>query len=292
MSINKWLKVNTASLQSKTIAITGSTGGLSKVLINELAKLGANFVFINQNKEKTEKQIKEITTLYPSIKIDFIECDLTNFDAVKTATKQLKLMNIDILYLSAGAYNITRFKTDIGYDNVFQINFVSHYYMVKELLPTLNKNNGKVVAVGSIAHNYTTFNEDDIDFTKSEKSSHIYGNSKRFLMFSLYELFENQNAKLCVVHPGVTLTNITNHYPKAINWLVKLAMKLIFPSNRKASLSLIKGSFDNTDYHYWIGPKIATVWGYPTKTKLNTCSEEESKKLFEIAENIYKKLKD
>lgn len=287
MKIKKWLKENTKSLSGKNIALTGSTGGLGNVLTNELAKLGANLILINRDKQKTEKQIKELTTSYPDIKIDFIECDLANFNSVKLATDKLKQFKIDILYLSAGAYNIPRFKTDINFDNVFQINFFSHYYIVNQLLPQLNENKSHVIAVGSIAHNYTTLNVDDIDFSLTKKSSHVYGNSKRFLMFSLFELFKNQSATLSVVHPGVTLTNITNHYHKSINWLVKLTMKMIFPSNKKACLSLIKGVFDSTDYHYWIGPGKKQVWGYPVKTKLKTCSVEESKKIFEISKKLY-----
>jgi hypothetical protein len=110
-------------------------------------------------------------------------------------------------------------------------------------------------------------------------------------MFALYELFKTiGGVKLSVVHPGVTFTNITNHYPKLIYALIKYPMKLFFPSSKKASLNIIAGIFKDTDYHCWIGPKIFSVWGNPKISKLNTCKSDESENVFKIAEEIYGKL--
>ncbi len=291
MNIKKWIEENTTSLKGKTIAITGSTGKIVGHVVKVLAKIDANLIFLNRNKEKTERQIQQLSSLYPNIKIEFIHCDLSDIESVKSATNTLKQKQIDVLFLSAGVYNIARFKTDLGYDNVFQTNFVSHYYIAKELIRNIKSANGKILAVSSIAHNYSKINENDIDFSSIKKHSKVYGNSKRFLTFSLMELCKKENVGLSVVHPGLTLTEMTNHYPKAINWLVKFFIGLFCPSKEKASLPLIKGVFENTDYHEWIGPPILKVYGKPKKIKLKSCSEDESKRIFEIAENIYLNIK-
>jgi len=288
----KWIKNNTHRLDGVNIAITGSTGGLGIEVCNHLANLGANLILINRNINKSNQQREQILKLYPNVAIDCVEADLSSFASVKLATDILKKKSIDILILNAGIYAVSRFITDIGYDNVFTTNFVSHYYIVKQLLPVLRKSSiGKVVAVGSIAHNYDKLNAEDIDFKSYSKHSKVYGNSKRFLMFSLYELFKTEkNVKLSVVHPGVTFTNITNHYPKLVYAIIKYPMKILFPSPKKASLHIVSGVFNSTDYHTWIGPKILTVWGKPKVSKLKTCSVEESNKIFDIAENIYNNL--
>ena len=291
MNIQKWLNGNTSNLKGKTVAITGSTGKIVGHVAKVLAGLDANLILLNRNKEKTEKQIQELSSLYPNIKIEFIPCDLSNFDSVCSATEILKQKQVDVLFLSAGVYNIARFKTDLGYDNVFQTNFVSHYYIAKELINNIKSANGKIVAISSIAHNYSKINENDIDFSLNKKHSKVYGNSKRFLTFSLMELCKKENVNLSVVHPGLTLTEMTNHYPKAINWLVKLAIGLFCPSIKKASLSLIKGVFENTAYLEWIGPPILKVYGKPKKIKLKSCTEIESNKIYKIAEDIYFNIK-
>lgn len=293
MNIQNWIKENTSSLVGKTVAITGSTGGLGVETCFHLASLGANFIFINRNLPKSNNLKHQLEEIYPNIKIDIVSADLSNFKSVKQAVEILKQKQIDYLILNAGVYAIPQQKTDIGYNNIFTTNFVSHYYMVKELLPILRNTKGKVVCVGSIAHNYSKLDINDIDYSTRKKHSKVYGNSKRFLMFSLMELFKNETAvAISIVHPGVTLTNITNHYPKLVYALIKWPMKILFPSPKKASLHIVCGLFNSTIQNYWIGPKTFSVWGKPKINKLKSCKENESKKIFEIAENIYKKLKN
>lgn len=290
MKIEKWLELNTSDLTGKTIAITGSTGTLANELVFVLAKLNANLILVNRDKEKTEKQINNLHSTYPNSKVEFVMCDLSNFENVKTVTEILKQKQIDVLYLASGVYNVPRFQSVLGYNNIFQTNFISQYYMVKELLSQLKNNNGKIVAVSSIAYNYSKLDENDIDFSSRNKSSKVYGNSKRFLTFALHELCKRENLNISIVHPGVTLTKMTNHYPKSINWLVKIGIKFFFPNTQKASLSLIKGIYENTKYNYWIGPSILNIWGKPKNKKLKYF-QIESEKIFKIAEKIHKNTK-
>lgn len=289
MNIKKWIKKNCYSLSGKTICITGSTGGLARKFTKTLVELGANFVFANRNLEKSEQQKQEILAEFPDTKIEIIKTDFSNITSVKNSAKKLLNYNFNFLILNAAIYNVAIEKTESGYNNIFQTNFILPYTFVKLLLPKFKQNkNAKVVLISSIAHKFSKANFDDIDFTKNAKQNKIYGNSKRFITFSLQKLLFLNNVKLSIVHPGITLTNMTNHYPKMVNWLVKLGIKLFFPSPQKASLSIISGVFDETK-NEWIGPRIFDIWGYPKKKKLDTCSEQEKDKIFEIAEQIFDK---
>ncbi|MBP3431907.1 MAG: SDR family NAD(P)-dependent oxidoreductase [Clostridia bacterium] len=294
MTTSKWIELNTKSLEGKTVAITGSTGGLGEELSEVIASLGAKLLFLNRNKSKTDRQIEAILQKHPSVKIEFVQVDMQDFESVKRACDELKRFEIDILILNAGAFNLPRKKTELGLDNVFQINFLSPYFMIKELLPQLKQmENSKIVVVGSIAHRYASFNEADIDYAGEKDKQKIYGNSKRFLMFSLFELIKKEEkVKLAVTHPGITATDITSNYPKAFRMIAKPAMKLIYMSPRKACLSVVKGVFDETEAYSWIGPARKNIWGYPKKRPLVTCSMEESKKIFTKAEEIYAKMKN
>ena len=66
MNIEKWLEENTQNLNGKTICITGSTGDLAQIFTEKLAKMGANFVFANRNREKSEKQKKQLHRSTPN----------------------------------------------------------------------------------------------------------------------------------------------------------------------------------------------------------------------------------
>ena len=288
MNTKKWLKENKIFFENKTICITGSTGGLAQAFIDSLSELAINFIFVNRDVEKTEQQKKALLEKHPQIKIDIIQADMLDIDSVKTAAQKLALLKFDYLILNAAVYNVPLKTSSIGSNNVFQINFISPYYLTKTLLPVINKNKTKVIVVGSIAHNFSQINLNDLDFTKNAKPSKIYGNSKRFLMFSLFKLFQfNNKEQLCMVHPGVTYTNMTSHYPKCINWFVKPCVKLFFPNTKSACKSLIFALKNNTEYLEWIGPKFINVWGGPKKSKLKSCSEKECEKIFQIANEIY-----
>lgn len=293
MNYKKWLDNNTQSLKNKRIIVNGATGGIGHELCMWLAHLGADITLLARDKCKANTLKYEILDLYPETHIDIIMADLLNIESINLAIDKIKTYNgIDAIILNAGVYNVPLHEVNTGYNNIFQTNFISPYYLVKQLLPELNKREGaKVVAVSSIAHNYSTINADDIDFSNHTKASKIYGNSKRFLTFALHELFKNETTtKLSIVHPGITLTDMTNHYPKAINWLVKITIKILFHSPNKASLNLIKGLFDHTKYHEWIGPKTYNIWGLPEKQQMNTCTTAESEQIYKIAEEIYEKI--
>ena len=282
--MKRWLIKNTESLVGKTVAVTGTTGGIGRELCVYLAQLGASLILLDRNRTRSESFKTELLTLFPNLNVECLNIDMERFETVKSACEALKTRKIDVFIHNAGAYSIPRHTCDTGYDNVFQINFVSPYYMIREL------DVKKTVVVGSIAHNYSHIDPDDVDFSTRKASSKVYGNSKRFLMFSLYELFKGKTA-LSITHPGITFTNITNHYPKLIFAIIKHPMKVIFMKPQKAALSVLKGVFENCGYHEWTGPRGFDVWGLPKKKKLKTCSAKESKQIGKIAEEIYKKLR-
>ena len=200
---------------------------------------------------------------------------------------------MDFLILNAGAYSIPRKSCALGMDNVFQINFAAPYYLVRELMPQLRERGGRVVAVGSIAHRYSNTDPEDVDFSGRTKASLVYGNAKRYLMWSLFALFRGEHeASLAVVHPGITFTNITSHYPKLIFALIKHPMKVIFMSTKKASLSILAGLFWNCSDLHWIGPRGFDIWGYPKKRLLRSVSEAEGDAIAARAEEIYQRLKN
>lgn len=160
--------------------------------------------------------------------------------------------------------------------------------MTKTLLPYLSQKGGRVVAVGSIAHNYSKTDPENIDFRSVKAASKVYGNAKRYLMLSFYKLFEKEkNVTLSVTHPGITFTNITAHYPKLIFAIIKHPMKIVFMKPEKAALSVLKGVFENTEFGTWYGPRIFNVWGLPNKKRLHTFEKTEAETVFLTAENCF-----
>lgn len=289
MSISKWLKNNTHSLSGKVVAVSGATGGIGRRLCEHLAALGATLILLDRSTERSNALISELTALHPDLVASHIRLDLSDIECVARVTDRLCTDPPDFIIFNAGIYHVPRVTCGCGYNNIFQVNFLSPYYMARKLNPHIRARGGKMIAVGSIAHNYSHIDPSDIDFSLRHADSKVYGNAKRFLMFALDGLFGGDST-LSVAHPGITLTNITAHYPRLIFAIIKHPMKLIFMSPKKASLCILNGIFEDCGKGEWIGPRLFGIWGYPRRKALRTCSESEAEQICSIAEQAYIKM--
>ncbi len=289
MYVNKWLKDHSIDLSGKTVAITGSTGGIGRELCRLLLACGASLILLDRSPERSTALRATLGAEFPHAVLQHVRLRLDDMTSVKAACRELKRLPVDILIHNAGAYSIPRYTTSEGYDNVFAINATAPYYITKALLPQLRERGGRVIVVGSIAHRYSKADPADVDFSTRSQASLVYGNAKRYMMFSLYELFrEETKVTLSVCHPGITLTNITAHYPKWIFALIKYPMKVIFMSPRTAALSILQGCAESCGYHEWIGPRFFDVWGLPKKRTLRSCTADECRHIYQAMEQSIK----
>ena len=290
MKTDAWIQKNMPSMVGKTVAISGATGGIGQELCRHLAGLGAALLLLDRNSERSLAWIEKLKVEFPTLNARHLRLDLSDFETVRSVTEELLASPPDYLIFNAGAYHVPRYTCDTGHDNVFQINFVAPYYMAYKLLPVMRERRGRIVAVGSIAHNYSHIDLEDIEFLTRKQSSKVYGNAKRFLMFALFGL-DKDGKTITVAHPGITLTNITAHYPKLIYAIIKHPMKVIFMSPRRASLSILAAMVQDTQQNEWFGPSLFDVWGLPKKKLLKTCPADEAAKICGEAERIVENLK-
>ena len=283
----KKIKSGELRLDGKLVAISGATGGIGRELCTYLAKMGASLLLLDRNASRSNALIDELIARFPTLSVRHITLDLEQIENVKRVAEELETLPLDYLILNAGAYSIPRHACATGYDNVFQINFVSPYYLARRLLPLVESRGGRIVAVGSIAHKYSHIDPEDLDFSTRTRASLVYGNAKRHLMFSLYAL---GGSSIAVTHPGITQTNITAHYPKLVYAIIKYPMRVIFMRPRRACLSILCGLFTPCGVNQWIGPRIFNVWGLPKLQLLRSCPPDESAAIVSRAEAVIKRL--
>ena len=249
-------------------------------------------MLVDRSAPKSKAHAEEIVRAFPNVSVSRVTAELSDLESVKKATEELKGLQIDYFIHNAGAYSIPRNITSIGYDNVYTINFISPYYMIRELMPSLRSRGGKAVVVGSIAHNYSKTDATDVDFRGRKKASLVYGNAKRYLTYSLLEYYKEDASSIALTHPGITFTNITSHYPPLLFFIIKYPMKIIFMKPRIACLSILKGLFSTTSCKEWIGPSLFNVWGMPRIKPLLTADEAEREFILKTAEKIYSEVKN
>lgn len=288
MDIQKWLKNNTTDLQGQVVVMTGAAGGLGSVTTRYLLQANAKVVMLERDVARMETLSKQLREEFPNAEIETMYIDLNQLDSIDEVAAKLVDTRIDYLILNAGVYDIPLVKTELGYNNIFNINFIGQYHLIRKLLPALQRTKGKVIPVSSISMDYGRFNENDVDYSNEPKSTKIYGNSKRVFTLALSEMFKDRDdVRLAIVHPGVTLTPMTNAQNKAF---INFTMKLIFPKPAKAALSIVAGVFKDIEHDEWIGPKVKNIWGAPSVKKLPESTAEERAKISNLAESICKEI--
>lgn len=285
----KKLKNRGDNLINKIVVLFGATGGIGNELCRYLLTLGVKLIMVDRNPQKAAALKEKLLNEFQNGSVETITADLEDLSSVKSAVEHLKKLPLYAIIHNAGAYSIPRKNLDTGLDNVFAINCAYPYYITKELLPNLK--GGKVIVVGSIAHNYSKSDRNDIDFKTRTKASLVYGNAKRYLMYAILRLSkESKDVEFAVTHPGITFTNITAHYPKLIFAIIKHPMKIIFMKPRLAALSIIDGLFNKTESYSWIGPRFFNIWGKPSKKTLKTAGICERERMYDACEEIYTKM--
>ena len=104
-----------SSIKGKTIAVSGSTGGLGRELCIKLVKAGAELVLLDRNPEKAKRLISELKKISPEANVRHTVMDMEKIESVVLAAESIvNDGGVDALVLSAGAYHIPRKKMQYG----------------------------------------------------------------------------------------------------------------------------------------------------------------------------------
>lgn len=213
-------------MKGKRVAITGCSSGMGLVAAQTLAKSGAEIFMLNLESEKPEEVRKKVQFYAPGSVLHHIGIDLTSFASVRAAAEVLKSKceSLDVLCCNAGLAFVPDQATGDGYNLTMQVNHLSHFLLVKEMLPALQaaakeKGEARVVTHSSYARVGTPLNEafygpngGKLECTAAE----AYHQSKLANILFIYAL-EARLAKMgskikaiCCA-PGVAATAITKN---------------------------------------------------------------------------------
>ena len=83
MNYKKWLLKNTASLEGKTVAISGATGGLGRELCRYFCQLSASLILIDRNAKRSESLREQLLAEKPDAQIKSYILDLEDASAAR-----------------------------------------------------------------------------------------------------------------------------------------------------------------------------------------------------------------
>jgi len=153
-----------APLDGLHIVITGATSGLGLSLTKKLYNLGGTIIAVGRSQSKLAKLVEDLNenNKYQKRKrIIPVLADFQDLDSVSLAANEIKskFKKIDYLVNNAGmmyqTFGIER-STPQGYDEVFGVNYLSHFLLTDKLLPSLKRsklvNGSRIIQIASSMH--------------------------------------------------------------------------------------------------------------------------------------------
>ena len=246
----------------KTFLITGSNTGLGFEAARVIAGAGGHVILACRNPDKAQAAMARIRELHPDASVEHLALDLADLDSVRAASAQVLERNrLDCVVNNAGVMMPPLGRTRQGFEQQFGINHLGHFAFNALILPKLLDTPGaRLVITSSIAHRQGKIRFDDLNAERSYSRTDRYNMSKLANLLYLQALLPriaSSSANLLVlgVHPGVSFTDLTRHFPRFIQGLIPFAGWLGSTPAEGAWSTLLAATEDNLEHGAYYGPK-------------------------------------
>lgn len=139
-------------LKGKNALVIASSQGLGKAIATQLADEGANVVITSRDQMKLQQAKAEILEVTGK-EVITIPCDITSEGDINNLFNEIeaKFATIDILVNNAGGPPGGKFEDfeDKDWQNAFELNLLSYIRIIRQSLPLMKENGGKVINIAS-----------------------------------------------------------------------------------------------------------------------------------------------
>ncbi|XP_069547601.1 retinol dehydrogenase 13-like isoform X1 [Brachyistius frenatus] len=204
-----------ATINGKTVVVTGANTGIGKATAQELARRGGRIIMGCRDMEKCEAAAKEIRgkTLNPHV----YACQL-NLASMKSIREFAERINkeeqrVDILINNAGVMRCPAWKTEDDFDMQLGVNHLGHFLLTNLLLDKLKESApSRVINLASLAHIIGKIDFEDLNWEKKKfDTKQAYCQSKLANVLFTRELakrLQGTGVTVNAVHPGVVATQL------------------------------------------------------------------------------------
>jgi 3-oxoacyl-[acyl-carrier protein] reductase len=140
------------NLTGKTALVVASSQGLGKAIAEQLVLEGANVMITSRNEEKLKEVAQQLQS-YNKGKVAYVQADITKKEDIQNLIQKTveTFHSIDLLVNNAGGPPAGTFETisDEDWYKAFELNLLSYIRIIRQALPYLKKNGGKIVNIAS-----------------------------------------------------------------------------------------------------------------------------------------------
>ncbi|MGB0590020.1 MAG: SDR family NAD(P)-dependent oxidoreductase [Myxococcota bacterium] len=199
---------------TRTIVITGGTGGIGYQSALGLAKTGAHVVITGRDKARGEEARRRIIAESGNDKVTLVLGDISSIagvDALAAAVSEVAAQ-IDVLVNNAGYLGSELTKSDDGLEMHFAVNVLSPRRLAHALLPALQAANAPRVLNITGGDKPARIDPDNLQAEKGFKGLMTYTHSKsamEAMSVALAAEFEPAGVSVNLVFPGRASTVMT-----------------------------------------------------------------------------------
>jgi NAD(P)-dependent dehydrogenase (short-subunit alcohol dehydrogenase family) len=257
--------------------ITGATDGVGKATAAELARKGFAVVLAGRNAAKAEAVTKKIVDTTGNSDVDYLIADLGSLAQLYRLAEEFTLRHrrLDVLINNAGVLMTQRVMTEDGYETMFQVNYLSQFYLTQLLLDELkNSPRGRIINLCSSVYRMGKFDPHNLQSEQRFSTFGAYTASKLLVLLFTIELANRLSATHVTanaLHPGVVRTQMMLGTPGIFRAISYAALPFSLSPDKGAAGSVFLAA----------APELAEVSGqYFSRAKAR-----EAKTIFNNPEN-------
>lgn len=224
-----------APVSEMTAIVTGASSGVGLQTAIQLARRGEykKVIFAVRNIDKALKVIP----MDISEKVLILQLDLSSLESVELFIDHLKdksVVSVDRLVLNAGINDYTfkgRTKTVDGFDEIWQVNYLSHFYLAMLLQPLMGMDS-RIVCLSSVMHWFGEPSRFAEMVRPSSAGIKYYSDSKLAMGMLAHELDRRrgkQNVLAITVNPGSVASDIFRTWfvgliGRILQWIFRIVL--------------------------------------------------------------------
>lgn len=278
--------------EERIVVVTGANTGLGYEIAKWSAMMGATVILACRSEDKTKQAIarmqqefeveqskrKSNVSKKQTLALQFMKCDMGSFKSVVQFCDEFKKSGkqLHVLFCNAGIGLHPFSKTEDDFEEVLQVNYLSHFIMIGKLLPVMKKSGPdcRILLMSSDAYKAASFDLNTMNYSGSPGDYGLwdyYGRSKLYQIMQTYcqaRRLKDSNISINSIHPGIVKTEFGRDSESC---MFRFFMCCVAPCKRTplqgatCSIDLtVNPKHGGVTGHYWHDCRIVTPSGVAT----------------------------
>ncbi|KHJ33899.1 putative short-chain dehydrogenase reductase [Erysiphe necator] len=193
---------------SELVLITGGCSGIGLLMAKEFAKRGVKVIILDLREPKESVPVN----------VHFYKCDVTSTAEIADTAISIRKDHGDptVLINNAGIATLNSIfgGTEKSIRDTFEVNTISHFWMVREFVPAMvRKNHGHVVTIASMA-SYVV-HALNVDYCCTKASALVFHEG---LSSELKNIYDAPNIRTTTINPAWIRTPLIEEFVHSKHW--------------------------------------------------------------------------